>query len=81
MINYSLLIGKLGLPGLAIGKQVQAGNGWLEFVDYGLGVTGACPASPALQDGVKGHNIKGDYLTGKPRPLGRGASFLGFSNP
>jgi hypothetical protein len=23
---------------------------------------------------VKGHNIKGDYLAGKPRPLGRGAS-------
>jgi len=52
MINYSLLIGKPGLPDLAIGKQAQAGNGWLEFVDYGLGVTGACPASPALQDGV-----------------------------
>ncbi len=25
-----------------------------------------CPASPALQDGAKGHNIKGNYLTGKP---------------
>lgn len=27
MIDYSLLIGKPGLPGLAIGKQAQAGNG------------------------------------------------------
>ena len=36
--------------------------------------TGKCPVSPALEGGVKGHNIKGRYLTGKPRPLGRGAS-------
>jgi len=35
-------------------------------------LTGTCPASPALQAGVKGHNVKGNYLTGKPRPLGRG---------
>jgi hypothetical protein len=40
-------------------------------------VTGKCPASPALAGGVKGHNIKGKYLTGKPRPLGRGASLGG----
>jgi hypothetical protein len=33
-----------------------------------------CPASPVLQDGVKGHNMKEKYLTGKPRRLGRGAS-------
>jgi hypothetical protein len=37
-------------------------------------LTGKCPVSPALEGGVKGHNIKGRYLTGKPRPLGRGAS-------
>jgi hypothetical protein len=29
---------EFGLPGLPIGKQVQAGNGRLEFMDYGLGV-------------------------------------------
>jgi hypothetical protein len=39
-------------------------------------LTGKCPASPALQGGVKsirpdhgGHNMKEKYLTGKPRPL------------
>jgi len=32
------------------------------------------PLSFALEGGVKGHNIKGEYLTGKLRPLGRGAS-------
>jgi hypothetical protein len=36
-------------------------------------LTGKCPVSPALEGGVKGHNIK-KYLTGKLRPLGRGAS-------
>ena len=39
-----------------------------------LQLTGKCPVSPALEGGVKGHNIKGKYLTGKPCPLGRGAS-------
>jgi hypothetical protein len=47
------------------------------------------PCKPALQGGVKRHNINGDYLTGKPfdmlraessverpRPLGRGASLF-----
>ena len=29
---------------------------------------------PCLPAGRKGHNIKGSYLAGKPRPLGRGAS-------
>ena len=38
-------------------------------------LTGKCPVSPALEGGVKGHNIKGKYLTGKPRPLGRGFTF------
>jgi len=31
---------------------------------------------PCLTAGRKGHNVKGNYLTGKPRPLGRGASIL-----
>ena len=31
------------------------------------GLAGKCPASPALQDGAKGHNMKEKYLTGKPR--------------
>jgi len=44
------------------------------------GFTGKCPVSPALEGGVKGHNIKGKYLTGKPRPLGRGASLKRFVN-
>jgi hypothetical protein len=26
------------------------------------------PRKPPLQDGAKGHNIKGNYFTGKPRP-------------
>jgi hypothetical protein len=39
---------------------------------------GTCPASPALRDGAKGHNTKGNYLTGKLRPLGRGASLPGL---
>jgi hypothetical protein len=34
--------------------------------------TGKYPVSSALEGGVKRHNIKGKYLTGKPRPLGRG---------
>jgi len=40
----------------------------------GSALTGKCPASPALEGGGKGHTIKEKYLTGKPRPLGRGAS-------
>jgi len=32
--------------------------------------------SPVLEGGIKGHNIKGNYLTGKPRPLGCGALFV-----
>src|SRR4030042_7008111 len=43
-------------------------------IDISLSLTGKCPVSPVLEGGVKGHNIKGKYLTGKPRPLGRGAS-------
>jgi hypothetical protein len=41
-----------------------------------IGLAGKCPISPALEGEVKGHNIKGMYLTGKPRPSGRGASLL-----
>jgi hypothetical protein len=37
-------------------------------------LTGKCPASAALQGRVKGRNLKRNYLTGKRRPLGRGAS-------
>jgi hypothetical protein len=37
-------------------------------------LAGMCPASPVLGDGVKGHRMNEKYLTGKPRPLGRGAS-------
>jgi hypothetical protein len=37
-------------------------------------LTGKCPVSPALEGGVKGRDTKGGYLTGKPRPLGCGAS-------
>jgi hypothetical protein len=37
-------------------------------------LTGKCPVSPALEGGVKGHNIKGKYHTGESRPLGRGVS-------
>ena len=40
-------------------------------------LTGMRPASPVLQDGVKGRTIKRNYLTGKPRPLGRVASKSG----
>jgi hypothetical protein len=29
------------------------------------------PLDPALEGGVKGHNIKGKYLTGQSHPLGR----------
>jgi hypothetical protein len=46
--------------------------------DHGTVLTGECPVSPALDGGVKGHNIRGKYLTGKPRSLGRGASILKF---
>ena len=34
-------------------------------------LTGKCPVIPALEGGVKGHNIRGKYHTGEPRPLGR----------
>jgi hypothetical protein len=37
-------------------------------------LAGKCPVSPALEGGVKGHNIKGKYFIGKPHPIGRGAS-------
>ena len=39
-------------------------------------LTGMCPTSPALEGGVTGHNIKGNDLTGKSRPLGREASLI-----
>jgi len=39
-------------------------------------IAGKCPASPTLQAGVKGHPIKEDYLSGKPRPSGQGASLI-----
>jgi hypothetical protein len=39
-------------------------------------IAGKCPVNPALKGGVKGNNIKGNYLTGKPRLLGRVASLL-----
>jgi hypothetical protein len=39
-------------------------------------LTGKCPVSPALEGEVKGHKIKGKYLTGKLRPLGRGDSII-----
>ena len=32
--------------------------------------------SPGLESGVKGHNTNEKYLTGKPRPVGRGASLI-----
>jgi len=32
------------------------------------------PLSPILQDGAKGHNLRGKTLPVSPRPLGRGAS-------
>jgi hypothetical protein len=35
---------------------------------------GTCPANPALQSGVKGHNMM-NYLAEKPRPL-RAGSFI-----
>jgi len=41
-------------------------------IDDRLALAGKCPASPALEGGVKGHTIKRKYLTGKPRPLVRG---------
>lgn len=37
-------------------------------------LAGMCPVSPVLGDGVKGHRMNEKYLTGKPRPFGRGAS-------
>jgi hypothetical protein len=39
-------------------------------------LAGTCPAGPALHEGTEGHNMKGNYLTGKPGPLGQGASLL-----
>jgi hypothetical protein len=39
-------------------------------------VAGKCSVSPALEGGVKGHNRKGKYHTGKPRPLERAASLI-----
>jgi len=31
-----------------------------------------CPATPALQAGVKGHNKKRSFISGKPRPVDEG---------
>jgi hypothetical protein len=43
-------------------------------------LTGLLPASTALQGGVEGGFMKiAIFLTGKPRPLGRGASL--FTRP
>jgi hypothetical protein len=44
-------------------------------IDDHLSLAGKYPASPALEGGVKGYTIKRKYLTGKPRPSGREASF------
>jgi len=33
-------------------------------------LAGKCPASPILEGGVEGHNIKGNDPTGKPRLQG-----------
>jgi len=42
-----------------------------------ISVTGLLSASPALQGGVEGSFIKiAIFLTGKPRPFGRGASLV-----
>jgi hypothetical protein len=59
------------------------GGGFQEGILQDIPVVwaGKCPASPVPQDGVKGHNMKGNYLTGKPRPLGRGASQIKFLKP
>jgi len=43
----------------------------VSIFDYGLW-TGTCPARPVLEDGGKGHPALSG--TGKPCPLGRGAS-------
>ena len=51
-----------------------------------------CPASPALQAGVKGHNKKRSFISGKPCPMGGElhirshggeliGNFLPFQNP
>ncbi len=55
------------------GKTMMTHEGF-QFV-----LAGMCPANPVLQNGVKGHNMNRNYLTGKPfrhaqgRELGRTA--------
>jgi len=44
------------------------------LVFFKMGLADKCPVNSALEGGVKGHPIRGKYLTGKPRRLGRGAS-------
>jgi hypothetical protein len=44
----------VGISGQITGHEHPSAFGFLSP----RGMTGTCPASPALQDGVKGHNIK-----------------------
>jgi len=75
MIKFFVFIREYGISGMTFGKQILGDT-------FGKGnqrtpiLTGTCPASRALQEGAKGHNIEGNALTVKPRPLGRGAAFL-----
>jgi hypothetical protein len=44
-------------------------NAKTEFNDLLGHLTGTCPRKPRLAGGVKGHNMKRNYLSGKPRPV------------
>jgi len=57
-------------------SRTHKGKDFLGAREIKKSLTGRCPVSPALEGGVKGHNIERKYLTGKPCPLGRGASLL-----
>jgi len=77
-------------PGGRDGERWAAapGTGILPLSKSGMSESGAekmgffcrfgrqVPRELAIEGRVKGHNITGNYLTGKPSPLGRGASLL-----
>jgi hypothetical protein len=66
-------------PPLSADRQAQDGGSGRCRHNCRLRFGRQVPLDPSLNGGVKGNNIIGKYLTGKPRPLGRGASLQCWS--
>jgi len=66
--KYVSLLRIAGALHLALFEQPERNDFFISLLGDrdSLPLAGKCPVSPALEVGVKGHNIKGKYLTGKP---------------